>query len=154
MGQLITKCNALRRQIDKWREIQDVYMLSIAKCRVESMPPDDASPETIPLHLPSALPTDIISTIPSNFIDIETRLRISQADDSLNDLKRFLRVTMGLWDYKHANIRPSQRSGTRMYTTISAFQEKVLRCADRYSAACHALSVLDPVGLGLSVFRN
>jgi hypothetical protein len=53
---------------------------------------------------------------------------------------------MGLWDYKHANIGPSQRSGTRMYTTISAFQEKVLRCADRYSAACHALSVLDPGG--------
>jgi hypothetical protein len=90
MGQLITKCNALRHRIDKWREIQDVYMLSIAKCRVESMPPDDASPETIPLHLPSALPTDIISTIPSNFIDIKTHLRISQADDSLDDLKRFL----------------------------------------------------------------
>jgi len=33
-----------------------------------------------------------------------------------------------------------------MYTIISAFQEKVLRCVDRYSAACHALSVLDPGG--------
>jgi hypothetical protein len=148
MTQLITKRNALKHRIGKWRDIQDVYMPSVAKYRAECVSPDDAFafPETTPLHLPSALPTDIISTIPSNFIDIETRLRISQADDSLDDLKRFLRVTMGLWDYKRANIGPSQRSSTRMFATINTFREKVNRCADRYRAARCALSVLDPGG--------
>jgi hypothetical protein len=151
MTQLLTKRNVLRHRIDKWRGIQDIYMPSITKYRAESISPDGASeaftyPETIPLHLPSALSTDIISTVPSNVIDIETRLRISQADDSLNDLKRFLRVTMGLWDFKRANIGPSQRSSTRMYATISAFREKVNRCANRYRAARRALSVLDPGG--------
>jgi hypothetical protein len=146
MGQLITKRNTLRRRIDKWRDIQDVLMPSLAEHRAGSISPDDsACPETIPLHLPSALPAGILSTIP-NLADIETRLRISQADDSLDDLKRFLRVTMGLWDYKHANIGPSQRQGTRMFATISTFREKVNRCAERYRAARHALSVLDPGG--------
>jgi hypothetical protein len=151
MSQLITKRNALQRQIDKWRDIQDVYMPSVAKHRAESISPDDASPsfaysETTLLHLPSDLPADISSTVPSNLIDIETRLRISQADDSLEDLKRFLLVTMGLWDYKRANIGPSQRSGTRMFATIGTFREKVNRCSNRYRAARHALTVLDPGG--------
>jgi hypothetical protein len=51
-----------------------------------------------------------------------------------------------LWDYKRANIGPSQRSSTRMYATISTFREKVNRCADRYRAARRALSILDPGG--------
>lgn len=149
MCQLLTKRHTLRRRIDKWRDIQDVYMPSVAEHRAESISPDDANgsyPETVPLHLPSSLPADVIRTIPSNFIDIETRLRISQADDSLDDLKKFLRVTMGLWDYKRRNIGPSQRSSTRMFTTIDAFKEKVNRCADRYRAARRALSILDPGG--------
>ena len=69
-----------------------------------------------------------------------------QADDSLDDLKKFLQVTMGLWDYKCANIRPSQQSSTHMHATINTFQEKVNRCAERYHAARHVLFVLDPDG--------
>jgi hypothetical protein len=145
------KRNTLRRRIDKWREIQDVYMPTVAKFRAESISSDDASkafeyPETSALLLPSGLPVDVAYSIPPNLINIETRLRISQADDSLSDLKKFLRVTMGLWDYKHANIGPSQRSSTRMYATIDTFREKTNRCASRYRAAYHALSVLNPGG--------
>jgi hypothetical protein len=151
VNQLLMKCNTLRRWIDRWKDVQAAYMPSVAEYRAESISPDDAckyfeNPETIPLHLPSALPTDIASTIPSNFFVIETWLRISQVDDSLNDLKRFLRVTMGLWDYKHTNIGPSQRSSTHMHVTINTFREKVIWCAERYRAARSALSVLDPGG--------
>ena len=151
-GQLVTKRNTLRRRIDKWRDIQAVYLPSVAKYWTESVSPDDAhiyskNPETIPLHLPSALPTDIVSTIPPKFFEIETRLRISQADDSLYELKRLLRITMGLWVYKHAEIGPSQRSGTRMNAIISTFQERVSRCAERYRAAHRALSTMDPGGI-------
>ena len=152
VGQLVTKCNTLRRRIDKWRDIQAVYLPSVAKYWTESVSPDDAhkyskNPETIPLHLPSVLPTDIVSTIPPKFFEIETRLRISQADDSLYELKRLLRITMGLWVYKHAEIGPSQRSGTRMNAIISTFQERVSRCAERYRAAHRALSTMDPGGI-------
>jgi hypothetical protein len=151
LSQLITKCNTLRRWIDKWREIQDIYMPSVTKYLAQSISPDDEDqffeyPETIPLYLPSALLADVISTIPSKFIEIEKHLRISQADDSLSDLRRFLRITMGLWDYKHSHVGPSQRYGTHVYSTISSYREKVNQCSNRYRAARHALSVLDPGG--------
>jgi hypothetical protein len=151
MSQLITRRNALRRRIDKWTDIQDVYMPAITDYRVESMSSDDADrffehPEIMPLHLPSNLPTDVISTIPPHFVELETRLCISQADESLHDLKRFLRITMGLWDFKHANIGHSQRPSTRMYSTISTYREKVNRTANRYCIAYQALSTLDPGG--------
>ena len=95
VNQLLMKRNTLRRRIDRWKDVQAAYMPSVTEYQAESISPNDArkyfkNSETIPLHLPSALPTDIASTIPSNFFVIETRLRISQADDSLNDLKRFL----------------------------------------------------------------
>jgi hypothetical protein len=151
MRGLMTKRNVLRRRIDKWREIQDVYMPSITKHLARSVSPDDEDqffehPETITLNLPSTLPSELVSTIPSKFVDIEKCLRVSQADDSLNDLRKFLRITMGLWDYKRAHIGSSQRNGTRMYATIGAYREKVNRCATRYRAARDALSVLDPGG--------
>ena len=151
MTQLMTKRNVLRRRIDNWREIQNVYMPSITKHLAQSVSPDDEArfferPETIPLCLPSTLPSDLILTIPANFVEIEKCLRVSQADDSLNDLRRFLRITMGLWDYKRAHVGPSQRNGTRMYASISTYREKVNRCASRYRAARDALFVLDPGG--------
>jgi hypothetical protein len=95
MSQLISKSNVLQRWIDKWREIQTVYMPSVTKHLAQSVSPNDKDqfferPEAIPLCLPSTLPADLISTIPSKFLRIEKCLRISQADDSLNNLRRFL----------------------------------------------------------------
>jgi len=159
LSQLITKRNILRRRIDKWREIQEIYMPSITKYLAQSISPDDEDqffkyPETIPLYLPSSLPADVMSTVPSKFIEIEKRLRISQADDSLSDLRRFLRITMGLWDYKHSHVGPSQRYGTRVYSSISSYREKVNRCSNCYRAARHALSILDPGGTWVTRLRE
>ena len=36
--------------------------------------------------------------------------------------------------------------GTRMRNLLSHFQDKTIRCAERYSAAYQALSTLDPDG--------
>ena len=159
LSQLMTKQNTLRRRINNWREIQDVYMPSVTKYHAQSMSSDDEdqffeSPEMIPLYLPSALPADVMLTIPSKFIEIEKRLRISQAEDSLTDLRRFLRITMGLWDYKHSHVGPSQRYGTRVYSTISSYREKVNRCSNRYRAARHALSILDPGGTWVAYLQE
>ena len=152
MNQLITKHNVLCHRIERWRDIQDVYMPTVTQYRAESISPDDNNnffmhPKTIPLHLPSTLPMDICSTVSPNLIEIDKRLRLSQADDSLHDLQSFLRITMGLWDYKRSNVGSSQRSSTRMYSTIGTYREKVNRCSNRYRAAYCALSTLDPGGL-------
>jgi hypothetical protein len=154
MGQLITKCNALRRQIDKWREIQDVYMLSIAKCRVESMPPNDASPETIPLHLPSALPADII--LP--FLLILLTLK------HVYGSRRRMTVSMtsrGFFESQWAcGITSTQTSDLANGLAPICTPSLVLfrrKSFDVWIAtvllATHFLS-WTPVGLGLSVFRN
>jgi hypothetical protein len=104
-------------------------------------------PETIPLFLPSALPPDVLSAIPSNLIKIEICLHLSQADDSLHDLKRFLHTAMGLWNFKCTNIGPGQQSRLHVYATISTYQEKVNQCANCYHAAYNVLSTLDPGGM-------
>ena len=91
-GQLITKHNILRYWIDKWREIQNVYMPSITKHLAQSISPGDNNQffkcsKAIPLCLPSSLPSDLISTIPFKFVEIKKCFRVSQVDDSLNNLR-------------------------------------------------------------------
>ncbi|KAI0273137.1 hypothetical protein BGY98DRAFT_936390 [Russula aff. rugulosa BPL654] len=100
MRELMMKRNVLRHRIDKWREIQDVYMPSITKHLAHSVSPNDKdqffeSPETIPLYLPSTLP--LISFRPFH---------------------------PSLWDYKCTQIGSSQRNGTRMYASIGTYREK------------------------------
>ena len=81
-----------------------------------------------------------------NLANIELRFRLAQAEDSVGELRRLLRVTMGLQDYKAKQIGPSQRAGTRARTLIARFWDKVSRCVDRYKAAYSALLSLEPEG--------
>jgi hypothetical protein len=126
-------------------------MPGIADQRVEldsaSSPHDHISyPEKTPLHLPSSIPEASRLAIPGGLADKERRMRTAQADDALAELKRMLRITMGLWDYKHKQVGPSQRASTRTRTMINRYREKINRCADRYRAARTALLTLDPNG--------
>lgn len=43
----------------------------------------------------------------------EARLRTGQADDALVELRRLLRITMGMWDFKFTDVGFSQRGNTR-----------------------------------------
>lgn len=43
----------------------------------------------------------------------EARLRIGQANDALVELRRLLRMTMGMWDFKFTDVGFSQRGNTR-----------------------------------------
>lgn len=77
----------------------------------------------------------------------ETKLRIAQADDALNDIRRQLRISATLLDFKKSNIGgTSQRMGTRVRTLMTRFHDKTHRAARRYDAALRALSALDPNG--------
>jgi hypothetical protein len=108
---------------------------------------DDVPPDPIPLRLPSAMPeAHCVSSSPFDLLGKERRLRHAQAYDALSDLRKLLRVTVGLDDYKITQIGPSQRIGTRSRALISRFAEKTTRCAERYRAAYSALLALDPNG--------
>jgi hypothetical protein len=79
-------------------------------------------------------------------VDTEKRLRLAQANDALDDLRRQLRVTMGLGHYKNTQVGASQRVSTRARSLIGRFKDKTSRCAERYRAAHSALLSLDPNG--------
>lgn len=117
-------------------------MPTVAELRVVES--DHPTPESIALHLPSGMPTGTV--IPGTLLEKEKRLRLAQVEDSLVELRRLLRVTMGLWDYKYHQLGPSQRANTRARTIITRFQDKVNHCAEHYRAARSALLTLDPGG--------
>jgi hypothetical protein len=143
------KCHALRLRLDKWLEVQRFYMPGTAELCADSTTEssDNISyPEKTPLYLPSSIPAASRLAMSGALIDKERRMRIAQADDALEDLKRLLRITMGLWDYKLKQIGPSQRASTRTRAMIDRYREKINRCADRYRAARATLLSLDPQG--------
>lgn len=160
-AELQEKRHALRRRIDIWRDIQKVYMPCIDQVRAtRSTSTSDApsvpstssttseAPETTPLYLPSSIPEPFWSTgCILNIVHKERRLRLAQADDALNELRRQLRISATLVDFKKVQVGGgSQKMSTRIRSVLSRFHDKTIRCAERYSAAYDALSVLDPNG--------
>jgi hypothetical protein len=103
-------------------------------------------PENMPLRLPSTLPVSFQKSCPFGLDRIELRFRLAQAEDSLTELRRLLRITMSLRNYKSKQIGPSQRAGTRALNLINRFTDKVSRCVERYRATHTALLALDPNG--------
>jgi hypothetical protein len=101
-------------------------------------------PEVICLYLPSVLHS--WSILPFDLWEKERRLRLAQAEDSLIELKRLLRISMSLQDYKIRQIGPGQKANTRARSMITRFREKINRAADRYRGAYSALTALDPGG--------
>ncbi len=101
-------------------------------------------PETVPLRLPSSLPASLQNYCQFKLNQIELRFRLAQAEDTLSELRRLLRVTMGLRDYKLKQVGTSQRVGTRARNLINRFKDKVSRCVERYRVAHKALFALDP----------
>lgn len=171
-AELQEKRHSLRRRIDAWRTIQQLYMPCIEQVRsaasentsnashsssTRPSTPDTASdtpssvteqPETTPLFLPSAIPSSFWSTgCASGLVDKERRLRLAQADDALNELRRQLRISATLLDFKKVQVGGgSQKMNTRTRSLMSRFWDKTMRCAEQYNAAYQALLTLDPNG--------
>jgi hypothetical protein len=103
-----------------------------------------AQAENITLYLPSGMPKHLL--LPEDLVKKEVRLRIAQASDSLSELRRLLRITLGLWEYKYTQLGPSQHASTRARSLISRFNDKVDKAAEKYRTARTALLVLDPRG--------
>ncbi|KAJ8457732.1 hypothetical protein ONZ45_g18198 [Pleurotus djamor] len=140
------KRNTLNRQIALWRTEQGEYMPLIDVGRH----PASSIPETIPLYLPSSLPAT-----PSllSLRDKERRLRLAQVQDSLQEIRRLLRVTAGLSDFKHTKVGFSQIDNTRVLGQIHRFKAKSDIVIARYRAARAALIKLDPQGSWIAQYQ-
>jgi hypothetical protein len=137
----------LLRQIQNWREVQLTYMPHVASI-ISQTPPDYILPETIPLYLPSSLPTHI-RNLPEikELCQLECRLRQPQADDALADVRRQRRIIQGLWQFKRINVSGTgNKPNTRMLMLFKRFDSMMKRAAQKYRVAYAALNVLDPNG--------
>lgn len=144
------KRNVLRKQIKSFMEDRSSYLVLVDGNGPQAVPNIDShhsNPEKIPLLLPSSLPSaSRASSCLFGVMEIEQRLHVAQASDALAELRRQLRMTMGLWHYKITQVGPSQQAATHAWNLISQFEKKTSRCANRYRAVYTALLALDPEG--------
>lgn len=165
------QCNTLQLRIEKFKESQAIYVPGashLGESRTTPATPDaytivnegfdstkrkpasggDDLPELVCLWLLSAIPhharaTACVPGLPEK----ETRLRITQADDTLAELRCQLRISAMLRDFKRATIGgTSQGLSTKTHYVMQRFAQKTDRCTACYRAAYSALVQLDPEG--------
>jgi len=116
--------------------------------------PPSTLPENVPLYLPSALPVDAHASM-DHIVKKELRLRMAQADEALEDVRRGRRMITGLVQFKKLNISGAgNRPNTRMRTLYNRLQLRIQRAAERYRTARDALLVLNPDGPWQEKFRK
>ena len=152
LADLEEKRSSLIRQIRIWRPVQLAYTPHVASLLplVDTADGDGlySNPESMPLYLPSSLPSDISHRPELKDIrEAERRLREAQADDALADVRRLRRIIQGLWQFKKLNVSGTgNRPNTRMLNLYTRFDMKIRHAANRYNIAYTALKCLDPNG--------
>ena len=75
---------------------------------------------------------------------LEFRFRYAQADDSLAELRRLLRLFQNLRNQNSKHPGLAQKALTRTKGLFNSFRTRSRRAADRYSRARNAMLALDP----------
>lgn len=157
LADLEEKRRTLMMHINLWREAQLAYLPSTGSLvsmiytnllsEVQSSK-ESLTAEAIPLFLPSSLlPNQQPSPAFAKCLSCEVRLRIAQADDALADIRHYLRVISGFWQFKKVNISGTgNRPNTRMRTLFNRFNHRIQLSMLRYSAARACLLAADPMG--------
>ena len=135
--------NSLWCSIESWREIQRVYLPFTSQYHEPTTQADDdtdalsSKPEKLLLHLPSSLLASLKANADvKHLLEIETRLRVAQADDALEEIRRYRRVVTGVHHFKKANLSGNgNKKNTRARDLMSRYVQKIKHCADRYHAA-------------------
>ncbi|KAI9069581.1 hypothetical protein FKP32DRAFT_1608330 [Trametes sanguinea] len=140
--------NALRRKLQKYRELQGIYMpLSVplfandASCHT-----DIDTIEDVRIGLPSEIaPAHRSSVCSSRLSDMEAHLREAQCRDALHDLRNKLHVIDHLYRYKQTNVR-HQGPNTRVRADLASQDLKKDRAAEKYRHARRAKLALSGPG--------
>ena len=135
--------NGLRRRIDAWIEIQQLYMPNVAALRAREDHEGGGEPVDSPhikLFLPSTLVTFGVRS-DRRLLKYEWRLRFAQALDLLGELRRLLLLSSQLFKSKDRHVR-GQRMLTRSQSLINSVSNKIKACTLRYREIHAALHVL------------
>ena len=112
----------------------------------------ERQPENQTLFLPSHVTPSPRSI--SHLRAIETRLRVAQADDTLTETRRLLRITLGLADYRWTQVGHGQGPRTRARALVDRYKARLQLAAEAYRAARGALVQLDPLGPWIGRLRE
>lgn len=114
---LQNRSNAVRRRIESWAAIQQLYLPAVVSLRqrLTSMDEKALLTHNLPLLLPSALVEHV--SCPATYLEQEWRLRHAQAFDALADLRGRLEVRTHLYKTKDRFVR-GQRANTRAHAVI------------------------------------
>ncbi|KAF8869326.1 hypothetical protein BD779DRAFT_1614547 [Infundibulicybe gibba] len=135
--------NRLSRRIEAWYEIQQLYIPSAPKVRMQ-YESTNSPPESWNLLLPSELLKHPGISFDACFINFEWRLRWAQAFSALNDLRRHLLLRSQLSRSKDKHVR-GQSALTRSQRLIQHVQAKINRDAQKYQIIHDRLKALAPM---------
>ena len=144
------RTNGLQRRIESWRDVQAIYIPSVALLRgqVDSKEVSEVQAYDIQLWLPSAI--GLRASCDQGLHESEWALREAQANDALTTIRQHLRLDSFLTKRKKDWSR-GVRANTRSQTVIMQNQLRLKAAVDRYRTAFNALSVLEPL-LGKPVY--
>ena len=134
-------------QIEKWRQLQAVYMPGVLDADPSDPEPSPrVKAESIKLWLPSQLDSkDRDSICLGGVVNSEKELRFAQLEDSLNDLRRARRVRRGLVTFHKVQLAgEGQKTQTKSRAVMQTLQDRITKSARRYNVARDALLCLDP----------
>lgn len=143
-GKMLQRSNTLRRRIDAWGKMQELYMPFLAALRASEASVSNnvaAAPEAIKLWLPSHISRT--SPCDTRLQAIEWKLRYGQAHDALRSLRSNLRALTAILKYKDRHLR-GQGANTRARNTLKAVEARIEAAASTYEHACKSLVVLAP----------
>ncbi|PPQ99631.1 hypothetical protein CVT26_009186 [Gymnopilus dilepis] len=151
--------NNFRVRRKAWEKLCPIYMPGILQYKANLAKEDPQvqtasnKAEDVVIWLPSLIPSSRRSQVcMDGLAEIEERLRDAQCMDSLQKLRRILRVKSRLIHFKNKNVR-GQRDGTRSRSVIDRVHLKARNAADRYRACRAAKLALAGPGKWEDTFR-
>ncbi|KAF7364442.1 CxC2 domain-containing protein [Mycena sanguinolenta] len=149
----------LRRKIDAWMAVQELFMPEVAVLRerenaarvraAATQPLPGIRAQDMQLWLPSAIGGK--ATCDASLLQYEFELRHGQAIQALDDMRGGLLLRTHEWRYRDGvqGVKAKMRSGTR----VAAIQARIDSAAAEYRAAHAALTKLGPL-VGQMEWKN
>lgn len=153
-GSITEQRNGLHSRIQAWEQLLLIYIPGILQYKAEHpLEPTSEHPEDSILWLPSRIDNSYRESVCRPGLPaIEEKLRITQCTDSLDAMRRILRIKSRMIQFKHKNLR-GQRDGTRSRAVIDRVHERARASAEKYRAARAARLALSGPGDWENIFR-
>ncbi|KAI9061400.1 hypothetical protein FKP32DRAFT_1576075 [Trametes sanguinea] len=140
--------NALRRKVQKFRELQGVYMPRAVLLLAEdpAAQTDIERIEDVRIGLPSDIvPSHRDSVCEHRLQEMEARLREAQCRDALQDIRNRLHIINHLYRYKQTNVR-HQGPNTRVRADLASQDQRKNRAVEKYRRSRRAKFTLSGPG--------